>query len=46
MTANARDRTLYLIESGGVLQQALDVHKDLAAFPVTTMPPVRDVMTV
>ncbi|KAL6760232.1 voltage gated chloride channel-domain-containing protein [Haematococcus lacustris] len=41
MASNTRDRTLYLVETGQVLQQALDTHRDLAAFPVT-LPPLSD----
>ena len=37
MTQNNRSRTLYCVESGSVLQAALDVNKDLGAFPVTTV---------
>ena len=38
MTTNNRSRTLYLIESGQVLQAALDANHDLGAFPVTSIP--------
>ena len=38
MTTNNRSRTLYLIESGQVLQAALDANPELGAFPVTSVP--------
>ncbi len=41
MTKNNRNRTLYVVESGAVLHKALEAHKDLGAFPVTTIPTVR-----
>ena len=37
MTHNNRSRTLYCLESGSVLSAALDVNRDLGAFPVTTV---------
>ncbi len=31
--------TLYIVEPGCVLAEALDAFRDSAAFPVTTLPP-------
>jgi hypothetical protein len=42
MTSNNRNRTLYEVESGPVLKNLLELHKDVDAFPVTTIPLVRD----
>lgn len=38
MKSNNRSRTLYLTESGQVLQAALDANPTLGAFPVTSVP--------
>ena len=37
MSQNNRSRTLYCDESGTVLAAALEINKDLGAFPVTTV---------
>ena len=37
MSQNNRSRTLYCVESGSVLAAALDINKDLGAFPVTSV---------
>ncbi|GAX84673.1 hypothetical protein CEUSTIGMA_g12094.t1 [Chlamydomonas eustigma] len=38
MSKNMRSKTLYCLESGAVLETALEVNKNLGAFPVTTVP--------
>ena len=45
MSQNNRSRTLYCIESGTVLAAALEINKDLGAFPVTTVCLVTDQMS-